>query len=67
LVFAALAGYNPQEAINLWERMKKMSENGKKTPEILSTHPSDDSRIQKLKEFMPEAIKYYKPRATNSK
>ena len=60
LIFTALAGYNPQEAIPLWERMKQMSE-GQRPPEFLSTHPAETTRIQKLRELMPEALKYYKP------
>jgi predicted Zn-dependent protease len=35
---------------------------GAAPPEIMSTHPSDETRIQTLKEFMPEALKYYKPK-----
>lgn len=60
LIFTAMAGYNPREAIPLWERMKAMSD-GNRPPEFLSTHPSEDNRIQKLQELMPEALKYYKP------
>ncbi|HRE49802.1 MAG TPA: M48 family metallopeptidase [Flavitalea sp.] len=60
LIFTALAGYNPQEAVPLWERMKQMSQ-GQSPPEFLSTHPSEDTRIQKLQDLMPEALKYYKP------
>lgn len=60
LIFSAMAGYNPQEAIPLWERMEKAS-GGNKPPEFLSTHPSEGRRIEKLKELMPEALTYYKP------
>lgn len=60
LIMAASAGYNPQEAIALWQRMEKAG-NGQKPPEFLSTHPSEGSRIAQLQELMPEALKYYKP------
>jgi predicted Zn-dependent protease len=60
LIFAAMAGYNPQEAIPLWQRMAKLN-SGNKTPEILSDHPVDSRRIAALKKEMPEALKYYKP------
>jgi predicted Zn-dependent protease len=58
LIFMAMAGYDPNEAVAFWERMAKAG--GQKPPEIISTHPSDESRIQALKDFMPEALKYYK-------
>ncbi len=57
LIFAAMAGYNPQEAIPFWQRMAAAG--GESPPEFLSTHPSDETRIKKLKQFMPEAMKYY--------
>jgi predicted Zn-dependent protease len=60
LNFAAMAGYNPNEAIPFWQRMSAAA-NGQKPPEFLSTHPADENRITRLKEFMPEALKYYKP------
>ncbi|TXJ29260.1 MAG: M48 family peptidase [Chitinophagaceae bacterium] len=60
LKFAAMAGYNPQEAIPLWERMEKAG-GGQKPPEFLSTHPSEGKRIEQLQKLMPEALKYYKP------
>lgn len=59
LVFMALAGYDPNESIAFWERMSKLSGNAQ-VPVFLSTHPSDDQRIQDLKNWMPEAMKYYK-------
>ncbi len=59
LIFSAMAGYDPQEAIPFWERMAAAG--GSKPPEFLSTHPSDETRIRKLKQFMPEALKYYTP------
>jgi predicted Zn-dependent protease len=60
LWWAAMAGYNPQEAIPLWERMEKAG-NGTKPPEFLSTHPSEGRRIEQLKKYMDEALKLYKP------
>lgn len=57
LIFAAMAGYNPEAAIPFWQRM---SQQGGGTPEFLSTHPSDNTRIKRLRELMPEALKYYK-------
>jgi predicted Zn-dependent protease len=59
LIFSALAGYDPREAISFWQRMSDQS--GGNPPEFLSTHPSDETRLRKLKQFMPEALKYYKP------
>ena len=48
LIFAAMAGYNPQEAIPFWTRMMNLSKSGQ-PPAFLSDHPSDASRIEKLK------------------
>lgn len=60
LIWTAMAGYNPQEAINLWKRMETAS-NGQKPPEFLSTHPSEGRRITELEKHMQEALTYYKP------
>ena len=58
LIFAALAGYDPQTAITFWQRMASQSSN--KTSEFLSDHPSDETRIRQIQGWMPEALKYYK-------
>lgn len=58
LVFAAMAGYDPRTALTFWERMTAASQGGNSL-EILSDHPSDESRIAELKKRMPEALKYY--------
>lgn len=57
LIFSAIAGYDPREAIAFWQRMA--ASGGGKPPEFLSTHPSDATRLRKLEQFMPEAMKYY--------
>lgn len=60
LVFMAMAGYNPKAAPEFWKRMSQSG--GQKPPQILSTHPSDETRIRDLNAYMPEALKYYKPK-----
>ena len=60
LIWTAMAGYNPQEAIGLWQRMESASK-GQKPPEFLSTHPTEGRRIEQLQKYMPEALTYYKP------
>lgn len=47
LAYMAKAGFNPQAAVNLWEKMQKISEGA--TPEFLSTHPSNETRIKQLR------------------
>jgi predicted Zn-dependent protease len=58
LIFMAMAGYNPEEAVTFWQRMEQSG--GQKPPEFLSTHPADKTRIENLKKIMPEALAYYK-------
>jgi len=59
LIFSSMAGYNPQAAIGFWQRMAQAG-GGNQPPEFLSTHPSDETRIKKVKEYVKEAEKYYK-------
>jgi predicted Zn-dependent protease len=58
LIFAAMAGYDPRVAIDFWTRMASLG-SGSKTPTIMSDHPSDAERIQQIRDYMPEALKYY--------
>ncbi|MDD9858985.1 MAG: M48 family metallopeptidase [Nitrospira sp.] len=58
LLLAARAGYDPEEAIRVWRRMSHGSKGSR--PEFLSTHPSHDTRIENLTEWMPEALAIYK-------
>jgi len=55
LIYAAKAGYDPNEAPGFWERMSKLGGGG---PEFLSTHPTSTSRAKALREAIPEAEKY---------
>ncbi|NVN89986.1 MAG: M48 family metallopeptidase [Desulfuromonadales bacterium] len=59
LIFMAMAGYDPNEAITFWQRMASQK-SGQATPEFLSTHPSDTTRIENIKRLIPEAMKQYK-------
>ncbi len=57
LLLAAQAGYDPHEAVHVWERMEQTSKG--QPPEFLSTHPGHGTRIKQLEEWMPEALSYY--------
>jgi predicted Zn-dependent protease len=58
LIFMAMAGYDPREAVGFWERMA--AGKGSAPPEFLSTHPSDRTRIDNIKSLLPDALRYYK-------
>ena len=61
LIFAAMAGYDPNVAVNFWQRMASATGNNYS---ILSDHPSDQSRIKNIQGWLPEALQYYKPATT---
>jgi predicted Zn-dependent protease len=60
LVFMAMAGYDPGEAVTFWQRMAASKEGQTQSLEILSTHPLDATRISHLKGYLPEAMEYYR-------
>lgn len=62
LIYMARAGYDPRAAITLWRRMAEVSRGRGKPPEFLSTHPADETRIRQLEEWLPEALREYRPR-----
>ncbi len=59
LIFMAMAGYDPREAVDFWKRMMAQKKGGS-PPVFLSTHPSDQTRINNMKKLMPEAMEYYR-------
>lgn len=59
LIFMAMAGYNPNEAVAFWQRMAEAGKNSQKPPKLLSTHPSDADRIAAMQKNMPKAMAYY--------
>ena len=63
LIFAAMAGYNPEVAVTFWQRMAAQ---GTGSSSIFSDHPSDAKRIQDIQGWLPEAKKYYTPPKTTT-
>lgn len=59
LLLAADAGYDPGEAVRVWQRMEQISK--QQPPEFLSTHPGHGTRIKQLQEWLPEALTHYHP------
>lgn len=65
LIFMSMAGYDPHEAIDFWQRMGQHAGSG--PPEFLSTHPSYDTRISNIRdEYLPEALEYYNESKTSN-
>ena len=58
LTLMAKAGYDPHEAVRFWEEMNEKG--GSRPPTFLSTHPAPKTRIEKIKSYIPEAMRYYK-------
>ena len=62
LIYMAKAGYHPSAARDLWVRMAELGKGQARQPEFLSTHPAPETRIKQIEGWIPEALKYYKPR-----
>ena len=60
MIFSSLSGYDIRETVRIWERMKEFNK-GKEPPQFMSTHPSSDTRIKKLNEWMQEVTLEYPP------
>ena len=58
LIFMAMAGYNPSNAVTFWQRMSAASAGSQKPAEFFSTHPADATRIAQIQKDLPEAQRY---------
>ncbi|WP_199611192.1 M48 family metallopeptidase [Flocculibacter collagenilyticus] len=65
LELMAKAGFNPKEAVQLWKNMDKAA-GGKRPPELLSTHPAPQTRIEDLQKNMQPVLKIYKSAPKNN-
>jgi len=61
LIFMAMAGYDPHEALDFWKRMAAAKDGKSQPPEILSTHPATETRIRDIENLIPEAMEFYQP------
>ena len=63
LVLMAKAGYDPRISLEVWQRMEKRESGRDRAtpPEFLSTHPGYETRVQRLREYIPEALTHYRP------
>ena len=65
LIFAAMAGYNPEVAVTFWQRMSSATGGGSNS--LFADHPSAATRIEQIQGWLPEAKKYYNPPKTTTK
>jgi predicted Zn-dependent protease len=65
LILMAKAGYDPKSALDFWQRFATAKKDKGQVPQFLSTHPSDASRIQNIRAFLPEAESYYTAKREN--
>ena len=55
----AQAGYNPQAAISVWQKMNLQQSNNNLATKILSTHPTNNARIQAIQKALPQVMPIY--------
>jgi len=60
LIFMAMAGYDPHEAVDFWHRMSSAKGSANRPPEFLSTHPASRTRIRNIEALIPDAMQYYR-------
>ena len=61
MIYMAKAGYDPRAALALWQRMAVAAKGKSRPPELLSTHPADETRIKEIERWLPEALSHYRP------
>jgi predicted Zn-dependent protease len=61
LRYMARAGYNPEAAVAFWQRFAELDRKGGGTLWFLRTHPLSETRIQQIKQWLPEAKAQYRP------
>jgi len=62
----AKAGYDPALALDFWRRMMAKDDQKPQAPQFMSTHPRDYTRIQAMKDFLPEAEKHFVPQSSGA-
>ena len=66
LELLVLAGYSPYAAVELWQNMSVAQDGQKVPPELLSTHPSAETRIRDLQDAIPKVVKQYAGQIKNN-
>jgi metalloendopeptidase OMA1, mitochondrial len=60
LIYMAKAGYDPRQAVAFWKRLAQATK-GKEPPEFASDHPTDQHRVERIRSWLPEAERAYRP------
>ncbi|MDO4696885.1 MAG: M48 family metallopeptidase [Neisseria sp.] len=60
LMLMAQAGYHPEAALSVWQKMNQHADNNSILHTILSTHPANNDRLQAMRKLMPKALETYR-------